>query len=86
MNSSTGTRAALALVFNAFVWGVSWWPFRALQDHGLHPLWATALSYVFALLGLLMLSCDHGAQFRGHVTSSYCKLCHLHPSPQAWCI
>ena len=21
---------ALALVFNAFVWGVSWWPFRAL--------------------------------------------------------
>ena len=47
--------AAAALVLNAFVWGISWWPFRALQDLGLHPLWATALIYVFALLSLLML-------------------------------
>lgn len=42
--------AAAALVLNAFVWGVSWWPFRALQSHGLHPLWATAIIYAFALL------------------------------------
>ena len=34
----------LALTANAFVWGVSWWPFRALQAQGLHPLWATALT------------------------------------------
>ena len=47
--------AATALVLNAFVWGVSWWPLRALQDHGLHPLWATAIIYVFALLCLLAL-------------------------------
>ena len=47
--------AAAALTLNAFVWGVSWWPFRALQAHGLHPLWATALIYVFALLCLLLL-------------------------------
>ncbi|WP_157270776.1 DMT family transporter [Azohydromonas aeria] len=40
---------ALALVFNAFVWGVSWWPFRLLQAQGLHPLWATALIYVLAV-------------------------------------
>ncbi|HYN60066.1 MAG TPA: EamA family transporter, partial [Rubrivivax sp.] len=33
----------LALVFNAFTWGVSWWPFRQLEALGLHPLWATAL-------------------------------------------
>ncbi|MDO8449536.1 MAG: DMT family transporter [Rhodoferax sp.] len=46
--------AATALTLNAFVWGVSWWPFRALQDHGLHPLWATAIIYVFALLCLLV--------------------------------
>ncbi|MFM9902416.1 MAG: DMT family transporter [Polaromonas sp.] len=41
-----------ALVANAFIWGVSWWPFRALQGLGLHPLWSTALVYalVFALL------------------------------------
>jgi drug/metabolite transporter (DMT)-like permease len=40
----------LALVFNAFTWGVSWWPFRQLQQQGLHPLWATALIYLLALL------------------------------------
>ena len=45
---------ALALLLNAFVWGVSWWPFRQLQDQGLHPLWATALIYGFSLLCLLL--------------------------------
>jgi drug/metabolite transporter (DMT)-like permease len=45
--------AAGALVINAFVWGVSWWPFRALQGYGLHPLWATALIYSTATLGVL---------------------------------
>jgi hypothetical protein len=29
---------AIALVFNAFTWGVSWWPFRQLEAAGLHPL------------------------------------------------
>jgi len=38
-----------ALLFNAFVWGVSWWPFRWLEGHGLHPLWATALIYGLAV-------------------------------------
>ena len=37
--------AALALLVNAFIWGVSWWPFRYLQSLGVHPLWATALTY-----------------------------------------
>src|SRR6185369_5713841 len=44
---------ALALVLNAFVWGVSWWPFRQLQGYGVHPLWATALVYVASLVLLL---------------------------------
>ena len=42
-----------ALVLNALVWGVSWWPFRQLQGHGLHPLWATALMYLMIVAGLL---------------------------------
>jgi len=42
--------AALALTVNAFAWGVSWWPFRQLQDMGLHPLWATAMVYLVALV------------------------------------
>ncbi|RYF38339.1 MAG: DMT family transporter [Comamonadaceae bacterium] len=50
---AAGMLPALALLFNAFVWGVSWWPFRALQDHGLHPLWATALIYAISLACLL---------------------------------
>jgi drug/metabolite transporter (DMT)-like permease len=44
---------SLALVFNAFVWGVSWWPFRELQGHGVHPLWATALIYLVSMACLL---------------------------------
>jgi drug/metabolite transporter (DMT)-like permease len=46
--------AALALLLNALVWGVSWWPFRALQSHGLHPLWSTAVVYLFGLICLLL--------------------------------
>ncbi len=44
--------AALALLLNAFVYGVSWWPLRMLQAQGLHPLWATALIYGSALIVL----------------------------------
>ncbi|MDO9074946.1 MAG: DMT family transporter [Rubrivivax sp.] len=43
---------ALALTFNAFAWGVSWWPFRELQAQGLHPLWATVLIYGVALVAI----------------------------------
>lgn len=43
---------ALALTFNAFTWGVSWWPFRQLEARGLHPLWATALIYGVAVLAI----------------------------------
>jgi drug/metabolite transporter (DMT)-like permease len=44
-----------ALVLNAFVWGCSWWPFRALQDQGLHALWSTALIYLVAFVGFVVL-------------------------------
>ena len=45
--------AVAALLFNALVFGMLWWPFRALQAQGLHPLWATAFIYVIGLVGLL---------------------------------
>ncbi|MGJ7605837.1 DMT family transporter [Variovorax sp. LT1R20] len=37
---------ALALIFNAFVWGLSWFPFRHIERHGLHPVWTTCLIYL----------------------------------------
>ena len=51
----SSTLPVLALLFNAFVWGVSWWPLRTLQVAGLHPLWATALVYLAALACLTLL-------------------------------
>jgi len=50
---SAASLPALALAFNAFVWGVSWWPFRELQERGLHPIWATALIYAVSMALLL---------------------------------
>ncbi|CAN5539679.1 DMT family transporter [soil metagenome] len=58
----TATLAAGALVLNALVWGVSWWPFRQLQGYGLHPLWATALMYLLIAAGLLIV---HFRAWRG---------------------
>lgn len=43
---------ALALIFNAFVWGVSWFPFRHIESHGLHPVWTTCLIYVAISLAM----------------------------------
>jgi len=43
----------LALLVNAFTWGVAWWPFRQLQAMGLHPLWATTIVYVLSALAIL---------------------------------
>lgn len=44
-----------ALIVNAFVWGVSWWPLRELQSAGLHPLWSTVIMYCFALVVVLLV-------------------------------
>lgn len=44
----------LALVLNALVWGLSWWPLRELQAEGLHPLWSSSATY---LLGAVVLLC-----------------------------
>ena len=56
---------ALALLLNAFVWGVSWWPFRQLQEAGLHPLIATALVYLLSVLLLLAVRPQAWRAFAG---------------------
>ena len=55
MPSFTLFAAALALVFNAFVWGVSWWPLRQLDSAGVHPLWTTAIVYALAVAAISAL-------------------------------
>ncbi len=47
--------AVAALLVNAFVFGLSWWPFRRLEAYGLHPLWTTALTYLFSIALLLLM-------------------------------
>jgi drug/metabolite transporter (DMT)-like permease len=47
--AGTGWLPALALLANAFVWGLSWWPLRQLQALGVHPLWATVLIFALAV-------------------------------------
>ena len=44
----------MALITNAFVWGVSWWPFRFMESAGLHPLWATGLMFAAVLLAVTL--------------------------------
>ena len=46
---------AIALIFNAFVWGVSWFPFRQIESHGVHPVWATCLIYTAIALAMALL-------------------------------
>ncbi len=53
VSAAVAPLAAWALVFNAFVWGVSWYPFRLLETAGLHPLWATFGIYALACAALL---------------------------------
>ncbi|RYF24405.1 MAG: DMT family transporter [Comamonadaceae bacterium] len=56
----------LALLFNAFVWGLAWWPFQRMHAAGLHPLWATAAMYSVVLLCLLAFRAGIWAQVRQH--------------------
>jgi len=54
-----------ALVFNAFTWGVSWWPFRQLGALGLHALWLTGLIYAAAVAVLLLMRPGAAGQLLG---------------------
>ncbi|HTH08492.1 MAG TPA: DMT family transporter [Acidovorax sp.] len=55
-----------ALLFNAFVWGLAWWPFQRMHQAGLHPLWATASMYAVVLVALLAWRPGILQQVRAH--------------------
>jgi drug/metabolite transporter (DMT)-like permease len=46
--------APAALMVNALVFGLSWWPFRQLQALGLHPMWTTSLTYLLVIVVLVL--------------------------------
>lgn len=45
-----------ALLFNAMVWGLSWWPFQTMHAAGLAAPWATSLIYGALVLGTTVLA------------------------------
>ena len=55
-----------ALLFNATVWGLSWWPVRALDRLGVHALWATSLSFVLSVLAVSLWRPGVWADLRRH--------------------
>lgn len=58
--------AALALLINACVWGLSWIPFRALARQDIHPLWSTAIIYA-ASTAVMIYLCRQDFRFlRSH--------------------
>ncbi len=63
---SASTLPVAALLLNACIWGLSWWPFRLLQSHGLHPLWSTALAYALGVVLALAWRPSTARAFRQH--------------------
>ena len=66
--TSPKSLAVAGLLFNAFVWGVCWWPFKQLEAQGLHPLWATAIVYAFVFVSIALWLWRSGQllSWRGH--------------------
>ena len=58
--------AVLALVLNAWVWGLSWFPLRELDAQGLHPLWATAAVFGLSAITLIFISPSGWMHFKQH--------------------
>lgn len=62
MKRNAHTLPALALAFNALLWGLSWLPVHILRDRGVHALWGTFFSYAIATACVLLFSPSAFAQ------------------------
>ena len=67
----------LALMLNATIWGLSWWPFRQFEGAGMHPLWTTVILYVLSLGVVLASQPFH----RGHGIRGDCVILHVFQTP-----
>lgn len=52
----SGPAPYFALLFNAALWALSWWPLQTLHAAGVAAVWATALMYTLLLVGLSLLA------------------------------
>ena len=55
-----------ALLFNAMVWGLSWWPFKTMHAHGLAAPWATSLIYALLVISTTLLARQSWQDFMRH--------------------
>ena len=53
--AASDRRALIALILNATVWGLSWWPLRQLAALGLDGLWATAVVFTIGSVALVLI-------------------------------
>ncbi len=53
--AASDRRALIALILNATVWGLSWWPLRQLAALGLDGLWATAVVFTIGSIALVLI-------------------------------
>jgi drug/metabolite transporter (DMT)-like permease len=44
-----------ALIGNALIWGLIWWPLRELRLHGWHPLWSTMAVFFLVSAGFALV-------------------------------
>lgn len=44
--------AKVAMIANAVIWGLIWWPLRRLEASGVHPLFATAAGYLVGAIAV----------------------------------
>ena len=56
----------LALLFNAMVWGLAWWPFQTMRAAGLAAPWATGMIYSVLALGTIVCLRGSLGQFLRH--------------------
>ncbi|MES2534747.1 MAG: DMT family transporter [Pseudomonadota bacterium] len=55
-NKQSFVPAVAALVCNAFIWGLTWWPLKELQLLGWHPLWSTTAIFALATTAFVLFN------------------------------
>lgn len=88
MDGSSRLTAVFSLLAGALVWGLIWYPYRALRDAGVDGIWASTLTYAVAfVLGLFLFRralqswkwkrADRAKLFWLAISAAGCNLCYV---------